>query len=1118
MAMNAMSELIQAIEEDEDYLGTFMPSEGDGTDALQRFLADDQVADIDTAIRQLEFLVKHLPEDHPNKLDYLNNLALSHVKRFDLFGNVSDIDKAIECDAIRVEFTPDGHPGKPSYLNFLGNSHQKRFERLGELSDIEKAIECHISAVQLCADGHPDQLVSLGNLGDSYAARFEHCGETQDINKAIEYQCKAVKLTPDGHPIRPSLFNNLGLSYRIRFERLSKVVDLDKSIQFHLRAVELTPDGHPDKPAFLNNLGNSHQTRSQRHGDLADMDKSIEYHLNAIQLTPDGHLNRSTYLNNLAISHQMRFDHLGDVADVDNSLKEMLKAVKLTADGHPDKPACLNNLGISHARRFERSGEIADIDEAIKCQLNAIQLTGDSHPNRAMYLGGLGHAHTKRFERFRDLGDIEKAIKYNNKAVDLTPDDHPDKPICLKNLGISLQTRFERLGEIADIDTAIKCLVNAIQLTPDDHPEQSDHLNMLGLFYHTRFEHFGKMADIDDAIKAFEQSATSTASPAIFRFRGARAWIFLLRRKHGISLFKSGYLLPQHTLINLIPELVWLGAPVHQRLQAIQDVVGSSIHEAVSMAIRAQKLELAVEWMEQGRSIVWGQLRRLRSPLIDLEDAHPFLAQQFQTVQRRIETSFLHFDADQAANTPLNSLEQQAQAHRRNIQKREELLTEIRGKQGFESFLLPEKFSVLSKACSSRLAVLLTVSGDNCDALAILPSGPIIHLPLTNVSQDDISDMHTQWQTSRTTHLNNRGEIPAPLDVGPMTSLLSDLWENIVHPVVKEIEAELWDSAVERIGRIIWCPSGPLSFLPLHAAGIYSSNSEDRISIADFAVSSYAPSLMALASNSIRLGRPSILLVTQPNTPNQKALPGTIREAERVIEKAASNGMKPYVHHLSQSQATVPAVVEQLPNHGWVHLACHGIQMVPDPTESSFALHGGNLTLASLMQKSMGNAQFAFLSACQTATGNQSLPDEAMHLTSAMLAAGFPSVVGTIWSIEDMVAPEVAETFYGILFEEGGKSNWEVKPEPAYALHFALQKLREETTGAYDLMNLKFLAESLGEHFCVFYAIPLVRRCVNDLQSNNVLIFVSKPGVNIKRLLQYCESRKTWSNGKVNGG
>jgi CHAT domain-containing protein len=42
-------------------------------------------------------------------------------------------------------------------------------------------------------------------------------------------------------------------------------------------------------------------------------------------------------------------------------------------------------------------------------------------------------------------------------------------------------------------------------------------------------------------------------------------------------------------------------------------------------------------------------------------------------------------------------------------------------------------------------------------------------------------------------------------------------------------------------------------------------------------------------------------------------------------------------------------------------------------------------------------ASLAFLSACQTAKGDQNQPDQAVHLAASFLFCGFKSVIATMW-------------------------------------------------------------------------------------------------------------------------
>jgi CHAT domain-containing protein len=125
----------------------------------------------------------------------------------------------------------------------------------------------------------------------------------------------------------------------------------------------------------------------------------------------------------------------------------------------------------------------------------------------------------------------------------------------------------------------------------------------------------------------------------------------------------------------------------------------------------------------------------------------------------------------------------------------------------------------------------------------------------------------------------------------------------------------------------------------------------------------------------------------------------------------------------------------------WLHLACHGVQKPKEPTKSALILQDGHLTLEEIIRLDLPKAEFAFLSACQTTTGDEKLSEEAVHIAGGMLLAGYRGVVATMWSIQDDLAPEVADEFYGRIMKNGQR------PDPrkaAEALHYSIQKLRKK--------------------------------------------------------------------------
>jgi len=146
---------------------------------------------------------------------------------------------------------------------------------------------------------------------------------------------------------------------------------------------------------------------------------------------------------------------------------------------------------------------------------------------------------------------------------------------------------------------------------------------------------------------------------------------------------------------------------------------------------------------------------------------------------------------------------------------------------------------------------------------------------------------------------------------------------------------------------------------------------------------------------------------------------------------------------LDNHAATVESVLQSMELYPSIHLACHASQNLEKPLSSGIHLHNGVLELSAITKKNLPNANFAFLSACQTSTGDENLPEEAVHLAAGMLAAGYQSVVAMMWSIFDVHAPCVAESFYESLLGDGQDEGRQRLDgiSMARALHYATQQL-----------------------------------------------------------------------------
>ena len=255
-----------------------------------------------------------------------------------------------------------------------------------------------------------------------------------------------------------------------------------------------------------------------------------------------------------------------------------------------------------------------------------------------------------------------------------------------------------------------------------------------------------------------------------------------------------------------------------------------------------------------------------------------------------------------------------------------------------------------------------------------------------------------------------------------------------------------------KLPRIWWCATGPLAFLPIHAAGIYSTSiTKTGLTLSDFAISSYIPNVRALTERV--LDSPQVLdkrektkttffMISQPATPNLPCIPGTTKEVLALMQLLKNHNVQFLC--LEGEVATVDQGITYMKSHSCIHFACHAHQNTEEPLKSRFILYDGGLELSDIIKMKLKEADFAYLSACQTSTGDEKLSEEAVHLAAGMLAAGYRGVVATMWSISDQHGPQVAKDFYSGLIPQDLEPKELSTDNAAHALHYSTQKLRKQ--------------------------------------------------------------------------
>ncbi|KZT10493.1 uncharacterized protein LAESUDRAFT_644568 [Laetiporus sulphureus 93-53] len=726
---------------------------------------------------------------------------------------------------------------------------------------------------------------------------------------------------------------------------------------------------------------------------LSELKKVVIIGRIALQLASNGHEHKLIYCSILAYALQTQFHHTNDLTYLDQTIalqKDAQKAVQLTPDDHADKPDYLNKLGNSFFSRFKHLHNLTDVDQAIAVQQKAVQLTSNYHAKKPGYLNNLGNFFRSRFENHDNIADVDRAIAMQQAAVQLISDGHAHKPAYLLNLGYTLSSCFKSFNDISVFEKAI------VQ---------------------------------------FSSAAQSSTGSLYVRFTAGYHWIHCAYTLQHSSLFRACDI-----TFSLLLKLAWLRFPISYHFTALNQLANLA-KNAAAIAIQCKRYDLAVEWLEQGRSIVWGQQLQLRH-LQHLQSMHPTLADKLEQILKQLEQASYRLDMKKTVQM---SLGKQAQQHHALAHEWELLLAEVQSMPGFEQFLTTKKLPQLLQCAHSGPVVILNCSQWHCDALIILPdSKEVVHLPLNGLTYQIAQNLAPDHTIFTATARDVRTATMMFVDdvlYSSFESILSQLWYNIVKPVLDKLAYPKQTATCSNLSRIFWCPTGSLTFLPIHAAGIYG-RAESNVKISEFVISSYTPTLSALIlpTEDNTPQNIHLLALAQPSSDGLSRLPGTQEEIFKIKERLTRLNSMQIV--LVESDGTKDHVLHNLYKCSWAHFACHGIQDLKDPLDSGLQLaNNQRLKLSDIIKTRHPHGGLAFLSACETATGDKKLADEAVHLAAGMLFIGYNGVIATMWSILDSVAPQVAQGVYSQLLSDDSPPDHR---QAARALHYAVEQLQQD--------------------------------------------------------------------------
>ncbi|OUC12059.1 MAG: hypothetical protein B0A82_24490 [Alkalinema sp. CACIAM 70d] len=233
-----------------------------------------------------------------------------------------------------------------------------------------------------------------------------------------------------------------------------------------------------------------------------------------------------------------------------------------------------------------------------------------------------------------------------------------------------------------------------------------------------------------------------------------------------------------------------------------------------------------------------------------------------------------------------------------------------------------------------------------------------------------------------------------------------------------------------KTSRLIIVPHDSLHYLP------FAALTDGNRYLGDRYVLSFLPSANVLRF--LPASKPSpvntLLALGDPMSAEQGGLSSARTEVEAI---AALFNTTPFVG----KDATETRLRSQAPTANILHLAVHGKVDPINPRSSALYLtaddkNNGRLEVGEIYGLDLTrNTNLVVLSACQTGIGQQSRGDEIVGLNRAFLYAGTPTVLSSLWNVDDEPTALLMKQFYTYL---------RTGSDPATALQQAQQAFRQQ--------------------------------------------------------------------------
>jgi tetratricopeptide (TPR) repeat protein len=857
------------------------------------------------------------------------------------------------------------------------------------LKQYPKALESFQQALAIIKDidDQGEKWPTLIGIGQTYYNLGQY-------RKALEFQQQALAITKaiGNQELESLTLSAIGLTY-------GRMSQYSQALSFFQKSLAIAKqlDDKASVGATLNLIG-------EVYNQLGQYPKALEFHQQAFAIAKsirDKSLEGAT-LDNIGFA----YINLGQYPKALEFYQQAL-ALRQEAGNKQGEANTFRSIG----EVYDEMGQYSKALQFYEQTLTLYQKISDSS-EEASTLNSFGTVYS-------NLGQYPKALKFHEQALALLQktDDKSEKADTLLNIGAV----YRNLGQYPK---ALEFYQQALALRQetDDEVGKAATFNSLGLLYTSQGQY-------PKALEFYQQAL------AIVKEIGNKAW-------EGRNLNNIGLL---YQSLAQYPKAL----EFYQQALAIRQQVGDKPGEGTTLsnigavsnslgkyADAEKTLYSAIEILESLRP----GLRDTDKISIFEKQAHTYrFLQQSLIAQNKINSALEV--SDRAKARAFIELLASKQLEKPNTQLNIEPLT-------------LQKIQNIAKAENATLVQYSTIEDNALYIWVVKPTGEIAfeQVDLKKSLGTSLKNLVTLSRKSIGAVERAGGLIPEPVPGVNQTKQLQKLYQILIKPIAQYLPKD-------SNARVIFVPQESLFLVPFPAL-----QDEEGKYLIDKHTILTAPAIQVLElthqqrvkTRESGVASGEVLVVGNPTMPkipiiNKQLipLPGAEKESIQIADLFKTQA-------ITGSKATETLIVQKMTQARIIHFATHGllddfkglgvpgaIALAPSTKDDGF------LTSGEILDMKL-SAELVVLSACNTGGGDIT-SDGVIGLSRSLITAGVPSVIVSLWSVDDKSTASLMSEFY---------RNLQQNPDKAVALRQAMLATKKQYSNPLDWAAFTLIGEA----------------------------------------------------------